>query len=112
MNSKTENVASCLLLSNSLSNSWHNGNAIKALEDMKRKLTTQNYEMEILRKKNWELEKKQKEGKNGTTLKWTTALKQELADHDKRMDYSPTLTGFTHPKLVWEHLPEYLEYNN
>jgi len=45
-------------------------------------------------------------------MNWTTALKQELADNDKCMDYSPTLTGFTHPKLVWEHLLEYLEYNN
>lgn len=62
MDSKTENVASCLLLSNSLSNSWHNGNAIKALEDMKRKQTTQNCEMEIEKEKKRTKEKAERGG--------------------------------------------------
>jgi len=89
-----------------------NGDPIKALEDMKKKLNTQNDEMESLRRKYRKLEEKQMKEENDTMLvKWINGLKQELADN-KRQNYSPKLTGFTHPKLIWEHLIEYLEYKH
>ncbi|KAF6041626.1 hypothetical protein EB796_000064 [Bugula neritina] len=90
-----------------------NGDPIKALEDMKRKLSTQNDEMESLRRKYRKLGEKQMKEENDTMMvKWITALKKELADNNKRQGYSPKLTGFTHPKLIWEHLIEYLEYKH